>query len=107
MEIELGTREALLPVPRAFWPWAAAAAVVGIGLGVWFAGRLDRGRPEAFLVALERTFTVYVLAAFVLVGLRRTRRLGLLLFMGVFIFFMGLVGGLGAYWGIAGWRTVS
>jgi hypothetical protein len=103
MEMELTTRDALLPVPRPFWPWAVSAAVIGIVLGMWLSGRLDRGRPEAFIVTLERTFTIYVLGAFVLVRFRRTRRLGLLLFIGVFIFFMGLVGGMAVHWGTPGW----
>jgi len=107
MEIDLNPDVALMPIPRAFWRWAAPAAVVGVALGVWLAGRLDRGpRPETVLVTLERIFGLYGLGAFVLVALPRTRRLGLLLFMGLFIFFFGFVGGFGIYWTFPALRAV-
>ena len=107
MGIDLTTKDAVMPIPRTFWGWAALAAAVGIALGVWLAGRLDRGpRPEAVLVALERILGVYVLGAYVLVAIRRTRSLGLLLSMGLFIFVFGLLGGIGTYWTFPALRAV-
>ena len=109
MEIELGTEDALLPVPPAFWAPAAAAAVIGLAVGVWHTGRMTNGPPmpagsaDAFFLVLK-TFGV---AAFLLVALRRTRRLGLLLLMGAAVAFFGFVGGMFAYWLVPAFRTAG
>ena len=107
MDIELGTEDALLPVPPAFWAPAVAAAVIGLAVGVWHTGRMTNGPPmpagsaDAFFLA----FKIYLGAAFLLAAPRRTRRLGLLLFMGLFVAFFGFVGGMYVYWLVPGART--
>jgi hypothetical protein len=109
MDIDLGTEDALLPVPRGFWAPAAAAAVIGVAVGVWHTGRMTNGPPmpagsaDAFFVV----FKMYLVAGFLLAIPRRTRRLGLLLYMGFFIAFFGFVGGMYAYWLLPGVRTTG
>ena len=107
MEFELGPDDFPFPVPRTFWRWAALAGVIGAALGVWIAGRpAPAPGPDTFFVVLERIFNVYALVTCVLVAHPRTRHLGLLLFMGMFIFLLSFIAGFGIYWTVPALRTV-